>query len=69
MINSTQFVGQGLSALFSALIYAFLQNGFLEELFFRGFITKRLANGYATEITKSLVKYLFVVEKVERIEA
>ena len=27
------------------------------------------ANGYATEITKALVKHLFEVEKVERIEA
>jgi ribosomal-protein-alanine N-acetyltransferase len=32
-------------------------------------IYKFWANGYATEITKALVKYLFEMEKVERIEA
>lgn len=36
---TSQFSGQGISALFPALIYGFLQTGFSEELFFRGFLT------------------------------
>jgi ribosomal-protein-alanine N-acetyltransferase len=32
-------------------------------------LTRFWGNGYATEITKELVKHLFKVEKVKRIEA
>lgn len=39
---TNQFSGRGISALIPALIYSFLQTGFSEELFFRGFLTKRL---------------------------
>lgn len=41
---NSQFAGQGIKALFPALIYAFLQTGLSEELFFRGFLTKRLVS-------------------------
>lgn len=43
-LATSQFVGQGISVLIPALIYAFLQTGFSEELFFRGFLTKRLVD-------------------------
>lgn len=39
---TSQFSGGGISVLFAAIIYAFLQTGFSEELFFRGFLAKRL---------------------------
>jgi len=43
---TSQFSGEGISALIPALIYAFLQTGFSEELFFRGFLTKRLIHKF-----------------------
>ena len=39
---TAQFSGQGMAALIPCFIYDFLQTGFSEELFFRGFLTKRL---------------------------
>src|SRR5690554_5392000 len=39
---TSQFAGKGLSALVPALIYAFIQTGFSEELLFRGFLAKQL---------------------------
>jgi membrane protease YdiL (CAAX protease family) len=47
---TSQFSGQGFSALIPALIYAFLQTGFSEELFFRGFLTKRLINKFGFQL-------------------
>lgn len=55
---TSQFAGQGISALIPALIYAFLQTGFSEEIFFRGFLTKRLINKFGFQfgnIIQSLV--------------
>lgn len=43
---TNQFSGQGISALIPALIYSFLQTGFSEELFFRGFLTKRFIHKF-----------------------
>lgn len=37
-----RFAGLGLAAIIPGLIYAILQTGFSEELFFRGFLAKRL---------------------------
>jgi CAAX amino terminal protease family. len=39
---TAQFLGKGGSSLIPALIYSFLQTAFSEEIFFRGFLTKRL---------------------------
>lgn len=39
---TSQFAHQGISAIGSALVYAFIQTGLSEELLFRGFIGKRL---------------------------
>ena len=41
---TSQFAGQGLSALIPALIYSFVQTGLSEEILFRGFLTKILVN-------------------------
>ncbi len=43
---TSQFSGQGIYALIPALIYSFLQTGLSEEIFFRGFLTKRLVNAF-----------------------
>lgn len=39
---TAEFSGKGLSALIPAIIYAFFKTSLAEELFFRGFIGKRL---------------------------
>ncbi len=54
-----QFAGRGISALIPALIYAFLQTGFSEELFFRGFLTKRLVMKFGFKIGNFIQAFLF----------
>ena len=46
---TSQFEGLGAAGIPAALVYAILQTGLSEEIFFRGFLLKRLANkfGYA----------------------
>ena len=56
---TSQFAGRGISALIPALIYAFLQTGFSEELFFRGFLTKRLVKRFGSTIGNSIQALLF----------
>lgn len=56
---TSKFLGQGISALIPALIYAFLQTGFSEELFFRGFLTKRLINQFGFKIGNIVQSLLF----------
>lgn len=41
-MSTSEFTNRGFSVLFPVLIYAFIQTGFAEEIFFRGFLTKRL---------------------------
>lgn len=41
---NSQFSGQGIGALPKILVYAVIQTGLSEEIFFRGFLCKRLAN-------------------------
>lgn len=41
LLASNRFAGLGLAALIPAFLYAILQTGLSEELFFRGFLTKR----------------------------
>lgn len=41
---TNQFSGQGISAVIPVLIYSFFQTGLSEELFFRGFLTKRFVH-------------------------
>ena len=56
---TSQFKGKGISALFPALIYAFLQIGLSEELFFRGFLTKRFVKKFGFNIGNSIQALLF----------
>lgn len=58
-LAQAQFAGQGWSAFIPVLIYAFLQTGFSEELFFRGFLTKRLINKFGFQIGNVTQGFLF----------
>ena len=58
-LATSQFLGQGMSALIPGLIYAFLQTSFSEELFFRGFLTKRLINKFGFQVGNLLQSLLF----------
>lgn len=56
---TAQFSGKGVSALIPALIYAFLQTGLSEELFFRGFLTKRLIHRLGFQLGNGIQGLLF----------
>lgn len=58
-LATSQFEGQGISALIPALVYAFLQTGFSEELFFRGFLTKILVDKLGFRIGNAIQGLLF----------
>lgn len=59
VLATTQFYGQGVTALVPALIYAFLQTSLSEEIFFRGFLTKRLNRKFGFQIGNGLQGLLF----------
>ncbi|KOS68635.1 CAAX protease [Lysinibacillus contaminans] len=46
LLATKRFAGRGFSAIIPILIYAILQTGLSEEIFFRGFLTKRLIHTY-----------------------
>lgn len=56
---TAQFSGKGLYALIPALIYAFVQTAFSEELFFRGFLTKRLIHKFGFKVGNIVQGLLF----------
>lgn len=56
---TSEFAGQGISALLPALIYAFLQTGLSEEIFFRGFLTKVLSGRYGFKLGNSMQAIIF----------
>lgn len=56
---TSQFTGKGAKALIPALIYAFLQTGLSEEIFFRGFLTKRLASKFGFKVGNTVQGMLF----------
>ncbi|HEY5536629.1 MAG TPA: CPBP family intramembrane glutamic endopeptidase [Ignavibacteria bacterium] len=58
-LATSQFVGKSMSTLISILIYAFLQTGFSEELFFRGFLSKRLIDKYGFKIGNIIQSLVF----------
>ncbi|RUL54018.1 CPBP family intramembrane glutamic endopeptidase [Lysinibacillus antri] len=60
-LATSQFTNKGIGALIPALIYAFLQTGFSEELFFRGFLTKRLIHKFGFQIGNILQGLFFGV--------
>lgn len=59
IMATAQFSGQGIAALIPALIYAFLQTAFSEELFFRGFLAKRLIYKFGFNVGNTLQSLLF----------
>ena len=59
IVATSQFSGQGATAFIPVLIYAFLQTGFSEELFFRGFLTKRLVYKFGFQIGNVVQGILF----------
>lgn len=58
-IATSQFIGQGFKALVPAMIYSFLQTGLSEEIFFRGFLTKRLSNKFGFRVGNTIQGLLF----------
>ncbi|GMQ57737.1 CPBP family glutamic-type intramembrane protease [Vallitalea sediminicola] len=58
-IAISQFQGQRISALLPALVWAFLQTGLSEEIFFRGFLNKRLINKFGFELGNSIQSLIF----------
>ncbi|TYQ15435.1 UNVERIFIED_CONTAM: CAAX prenyl protease-like protein [Acetivibrio alkalicellulosi] len=58
-LATAQFTGQGAKALIPALIYAFLQTGLSEEIFFRGFLTKRLTGKFGFKVGNTVQGMLF----------
>lgn len=58
-LATSQFNGLGASAIVPALIYAFFQTAFNEEMFFRGFLGKRLANKYGFAVGNTVQGLLF----------
>jgi hypothetical protein len=45
-LATSRFIGAGLLAVVPILLYAFIQTGLAEELFFRGFLAKRLCAAF-----------------------
>ncbi|MDK2940833.1 MAG: protease family protein [Acetobacterium sp.] len=58
-LATSQFSGQGFAAIVPALIYAFLQTAFSEEIFFRGFLGKRFIRKFGFSIGNGIQATLF----------
>jgi len=59
ILAAYQFYHLGVKALVPAFIYAFIQTGLSEEIFFRGFLTKRLINKFGFQIGNAFQGLLF----------
>ncbi|OPA80856.1 CAAX protease [Paenibacillus selenitireducens] len=59
VMATSQFAGKGISVIISALIYAFVQTGLSEEIFFRGFLGKRLIGKFTFMIGNTIQAILF----------
>ncbi|WOO39158.1 CPBP family intramembrane glutamic endopeptidase [Anaerocolumna sp. AGMB13020] len=58
-LTTSQFYGKGTSALIPVLIYAFFQTSFNEELFFRGFLGKRLIKRFGFAFGNTMQGVIF----------
>ncbi len=56
---TSEFKGLGISALLPALIYAIFNTSLPEELFFRGFLLKRLSNKFGFTIANVIQSIIF----------
>jgi len=54
------FYGNGIKALVPAFIYSFIQTGLSEEIFFRGFLEKRLIRKFGFQIGNAMQSILLV---------
>lgn len=60
-LATSGFANRGLAVLLPALNYAFIQTGLAEEIFFRGFLTKRLIHQFGMSLGNILQALLFGV--------
>lgn len=58
---ASQFVGLGLKGIMPAIIYSLVQTSFTEEIFFRGFILKRIKNKFGFTIANIIQSMLFAL--------
>lgn len=58
---TSQFDGLGVKGLISAIIYSFVQTSFTEEIFFRGFILKRVKNKFGFTTANIIQSILFAL--------
>ena len=56
---TSQFEGLGAAGIPAALVYAILQTGLSEEIFFRGFLLKRIANKFGFAAGNTVQAVLF----------
>lgn len=56
---TSEFKGLGISALFPALIYAIFNTSLPEEIFFRGFLLKRLSNKFGFRVANTIQSIIF----------
>ena len=56
---TSEFAGRGVTALPTILVYAFFNTALPEELLFRGFLLKRLANKFGFNIANLIQAFLF----------
>lgn len=58
-LSTSEYTARGLSVLLPVLIYAFIQTGLAEELFFRGFLAKRLISKFGFNTGNIMQAFLF----------
>ena len=56
---TSEFKGLGISALLPALIYAIFNTSLPEEIFFRGFLLKRLSNKFGFRVANVIQSTIF----------
>ena len=57
----SRFMGAGLLAVVPILLYAFIQTGLAEELFFRGFLAKRLCASFGFSLGNAIQATVFAL--------
>ena len=58
-LATSRFIGAGLLAAVPILLYAFIQTGLAEELFFRGFLAKRLCASFGFSYGNAIQAIVF----------
>lgn len=58
-LATSQFTGRTFSVLLPVFLYAFIQTGLAEEIFFRGFLAKRLIHQFGMNIGNIIQALLF----------